>query len=209
MRAASIVGIIGVAVFAGDSMSAEQKPPDPRQPAVRLLVVNRANVRPEVLKAAEDDAGIIYRAASVQATSVNVGAADVSNLYAVDFIVMIVTGREGRLMAARVDRTAMGFATCDSNDDAKGAGMAFVLFDRVEDNAAKHHVMTSRVLGKVIAHEVGHLLLPSNSHSEDGIMRGVWDLRSGLLEYFTSAQTQPIQQQLMLAPGRAACRPGN
>jgi hypothetical protein len=90
----------------------------------------------------------------------------------------------------------MCFAVGDSNDGAGTGGMAFVLSDRVEGNAAKHHMSMSRVLGQVIAHEVGHLLLPANSHSERGVMRGVWNLRSGLLEYFTVAQAEAIQQRL-------------
>ena len=31
------------------------------------------------------------------------------------------------------------------------------------------------ILGYVIAHEVGHLLLGSNSHSGSGIMQGQWE----------------------------------
>lgn len=205
MRATPIVGIfVGLTAVTAARMSAGQEAPDPGLPAVRLLVVNRAKVRPEMLKAAETDVTAIYRAAGVQTNWVNIGPADIS-YDAVDFIVMIVSGEETRVMAARQGAAAVGFTVCDSSDGGHG-GMAFVLFDRVEENATKHHASISRILGKVIAHEVGHILLPLNSHSERGIMRGVWDLRSGLLEYFTSAQAQAIQQQLTLAPGRAACR---
>jgi len=165
-------------------------------PAVGVLVNNRANLRPEMLKAAEDDAATIYRAAGVQVTWANAGPTDVGRDYAVDFIVMIVSGKEAVTMAARSDQDAMGFAVRDSNDEAGSGGMAFVLFDRVEDNASSHHVSISRILGQVIAHELGHLLLPGNSHSERGIMRAAWNLRSGLLEYFTPAQSERIQRRL-------------
>jgi hypothetical protein len=33
------------------------------------------------------------------------------------------------------------------------------------------------IIGLVIAHEIGHLLLPYGSHSDTGIMRGQWDIR--------------------------------
>ena len=99
-------------------------------------------------------------------------------------------------MAARSDQDAMGFAVRDSNDETGPGGMAFVLFDRVENSASSHHVSISRVLGQVIAHELGHLLLPGHRHSERGIMRAAWNLRSGLLEYFTPAQAESIQRRL-------------
>jgi hypothetical protein len=161
-----------------------------------VLVSNPANLRPEMLIAAEDDAATIYRVAGVQMTCVNAGRADVGYDYAVDFIVMIVSGKEAGRMAARSNQDAMGYAVRDSNDEAGRGGMAFVLFDRVEDRASSHHVSISRVLGQVIAHELGHLLLPSNSHSERGIMRAVWNLRSGLLEYFATAQAEMIRRRL-------------
>jgi hypothetical protein len=129
-------------------------------------------------------------------TCVNVGPTDVGSEYVVDFIVMIVSGKEAGRMAARSNQDAMGYAVRDSNDEAGRGGLAFVLFDCVEDNASNHHVSISRVLGQVIAHELGHLLLPSNSHSERGLMRAKWNLRSGLLEYFTTAQAETIQRRL-------------
>src|SRR5262245_66385177 len=109
---------------------------------------------------------------------------------------MIVSGKEAATMAARSHQDVMGFAVLDSNDERGRGGMAFVLSDRVEGSASSHHVSISRVLGEVIAHELGHLLLPANSHSERGIMHDVWNLRSGLLEYFTTAQAEMIRRRL-------------
>jgi hypothetical protein len=55
-----------------------------------------------------------------------------------------------------------------------------VFYDRVEDFAVKHiaytHADTAQMLGHVIAHEIGHLLLNVQTHSASGIMRGRWDL---------------------------------
>jgi len=199
MRLTAIMAIAGMTVMAGTSTAiAQEMPASP--PVGRVLVSNRANLRPEMLKAAEDDAATIYRVAGVQMTWVNVAPTDVGSDYAVDFIVMIVSGKEAGRMAARSDQDAMGFAVRDSNDEAGPGGTAFVLFDRVEDSASSHHVSISRILGQVIAHELGHLLLPVNSHSERGIMSAVWNLRSGLLEYFTSAQAEMIRRRL--APRR-------
>ena len=53
--------------------------------------------------------------------------------------------------------------------------IAQVFFRRVEEFARIYRVDLSTMLGHVIAHEVGHLLMPTNAHSPTGLMRGVWD----------------------------------
>ena len=56
------------------------------------------------------------------------------------------------------------------------------------------------ILGFVIAHEIGHLLLGSNSHSETGIMQGQWErkqvrkLMKGDL-HFTAQQSKLIRAE--------------
>ena len=200
MRSAAMVAIAGMTVMAQASSTVAQDL-SASPPAAGVLVSNRANLRPEMLKAAEDDAAAIFRVAGVQTTWVNAEPTDVGHDYPVDFIVMVVSGKEAARMAARADQDAMGVAVRDSNDEAGPGGMAFVLFDRVENSASSHHVSISRVLGQVIAHELGHLLLPGNGHSERGIMRAAWNLRSGLLEFFTPAQAESIQRRLATRRG--------
>jgi len=43
------------------------------------------------------------------------------------------------------------------------------------------------ILGDVVAHEIGHLLLGSRAHSATGIMRGWWD-RAQLQRALTGRQ---------------------
>jgi hypothetical protein len=52
--------------------------------------------------------------------------------------------------------------------------IAYVFYDRVRTIAQKAHQVDGSPLGVVIAHEIGHLLLPYGSHSETGLMRGLW-----------------------------------
>jgi hypothetical protein len=60
------------------------------------------------------------------------------------------------------------------------------------------HVSMGQVLGNVIAHEVGHLLLNQQVHSPHGIMRGDWgfldfrDMASGML-VFTPQQAEVLR----------------
>jgi hypothetical protein len=56
---------------------------------------------------------------------------------------------------------------------------AYVFFDRVkafsEVAIPNRREIVGTVLGHVIVHELGHLLMPEKPHTTFGIMRGVWD----------------------------------
>jgi hypothetical protein len=52
---------------------------------------------------------------------------------------------------------------------------AQIFFRQVEDLAFRSHVAVSRLLAYVVAHEIGHLLLPQMRHSMTGLMKGDWD----------------------------------
>jgi hypothetical protein len=60
-----------------------------------------------------------------------------------------------------------------------GYATAFIFYDRVLALRTQPRPMPV-MLGRVLAHEIVHLLLPSEGHSELGLMRGQWsadDLR--------------------------------
>ena len=52
--------------------------------------------------------------------------------------------------------------------------LATVFSDRIDRAATRVGVETGTLLGRVIAHEVGHLLLGSGYHGEAGVMRAEW-----------------------------------
>jgi hypothetical protein len=65
---------------------------------------------------------------------------------------------------------------------ARSAVLATVYVDRVAQVANAAGLRSGTLLGYAIAHELGHLLLASNTHSRNGLMRPVWrdeELRSG------------------------------
>jgi hypothetical protein len=53
--------------------------------------------------------------------------------------------------------------------------IAQIFFRQVQDFARTYRVELSTMLAYVIAHEIGHLLLPGNAHSPAGLMRANWD----------------------------------
>jgi hypothetical protein len=82
-----------------------------------------------------------------------------------EFVVRLVSGAVG-------DARVLGEAFVDT---AKGTGvLATVFVDRVYAFAAAAKTDVLSVLGRVIAHEIGHLMLGSNDHTETGLMRATW-----------------------------------
>ena len=55
--------------------------------------------------------------------------------------------------------------------------MAYVFYSRLQMIALASRGEDLNLMGLVIAHEIGHLLLPYGSHSETGVMRSRWELR--------------------------------
>jgi len=79
-------------------------------------------------------------------------------------------------MAARghIEEDALGFAAVP--EDGMGR-IAYAIYDRVRDTAARAAMNEDDLLGFVMAHEIAHLLLPRGAHTETGLMRGHWNVR--------------------------------
>ena len=77
---------------------------------------------------------------------------------------------EGGALQTR-DGAIMGAAS----RTARGTGIAWVYYRRVLEEAEHYAVPPARVLACVMAHEIGHLVLASNGHDADGLMRAVWN----------------------------------
>lgn len=81
-------------------------------------------------------------------------------------------------VGSRADVDTLGFAFIDL--DAGGGSLATVYADRVRAMAQGAGVDAAELLGRTMAHEVGHLLLGTNRHASRGLMRASWsstDLR--------------------------------
>jgi len=63
------------------------------------------------------------------------------------------------------------------------------------------------LLGIAIAHEIGHLLLPDNSHSQTGLMRAKWGKADFWLAqrsqlFFTAEQGELIRSRMASGSGK-------
>lgn len=71
--------------------------------------------------------------------------------------------------------------------DAGAGSLATVYANRVRVMAQRAGVEVAELLGRAMAHEVGHLLLGTNGHAEHGLMRASWssvDLRGHRAQWF-------------------------
>ena len=90
---------------------------------------------------------------------------------------------------------AMGYAP---SSGGQGGRIAYVLSDRVEQLSHTRGTDMAAVLGVAVAHELGHLLLPSHAHSETGLMRKEWNRRDfrnawNELPLFTPEQVRDLR----------------
>lgn len=67
---------------------------------------------------------------------------------------------------------SLGFSLVDIG--RRAGTLATVFVDRVTAMAALAGVDQGELLGRVIAHEIAHLLIGTNDHSPRGLMRGAW-----------------------------------
>lgn len=158
-----------------------------------VTVCDFAGVDPAVLAAAEGVASDVYRTAGVIIEWTESGCvAGAPRLYVNLVSVDSADVHLGELV--------VGFAE-------SGGLTATVLYNRVQHLARRHHKKPQMVLGYVIAHELGHLLLPPHAHSMTGIMRPTLNLDTGagaLRVSFT-----PEQAELIASAPYTAIRPQN
>jgi hypothetical protein len=95
-------------------------------------------------------------------------------------------------------KTEAGFAAVTAGPYRR----AYVFYDRVKTfsnmiEAMPNNKSVGLVLGHVIAHELGHLLIPGHAHTPVGIMRGEWDHQQWKIAARGSLLFDPTQAKLM------------
>jgi hypothetical protein len=179
-------------------------------PTISVWVYNLANVSPDYVAEAEAEASSILEKAGVKLIWRSIPFSDngvrqpsLEHLGATGFAMRIVP----RSMAERMDprHTTLGLAVpCQPGE----AGcIANVFYDRADQLAAECRtegrcLSSAQILGHASAHEIGHLLLGSNSHSSAGLMRANWwskDLRLPAREglFFTLDQAEQIRREVL------------
>ncbi len=171
------------------------------EPAATVLVYNHAHVARSILVAAEREAGRILDGAGVQIIWLECPVAPTTDsaeepclrkLKSSDILLRVLS----RPARHRLKADVFGFAVSPI--------LASVYYDyalrlAVEDEYLDFDARI--ILGCVIAHELGHLFLGSNSHASAGIMRSPWgqkQLQQALMGtlLFTAEQAKGMQAQV-------------
>jgi hypothetical protein len=167
---------------------------------ITVVVNDNAAVSGAVLHQAETVASRIFGAAGIQVAWVNCSGGVAEEACRVtagsgQFVLHIVpTGKTS---------TDSVFGMAFLGQDGSGK-YCDVFFDRIAEAHRSFGTDKSQLLGTVVAHEIGHLLLGSHAHSQIGIMAPVWaeenlrNISMGLL-LFTREQSSLMKASLMKA----------
>jgi hypothetical protein len=85
---------------------------------------------------------------------------------------------------------------CALGQAVRSTGHAYVFYNRLAGESLTRPVDLTVMLAYVVAHEVGHLLLPPNSHSRYGIMQASLDFTFGKPHQFTAEQAAMMRDAL-------------
>jgi hypothetical protein len=109
--------------------------------------------------------------------------------------------------ALHLDVILVGEAAADSKNSNRTAfgqagrviRRAYIYYSRITDHARLTDGDPVWVLALVLAHEVGHMLLPEYSHSLSGLMRAKWEGRIEIVPDFAADQAATIRSLLTTA----------
>jgi hypothetical protein len=127
-------------------------------PIICLEMANDAEVPAAILKKSQNEVARIFAAAGLAVEWTQTGPSFTIQMVA---STPVYPGTAPPVMGV-ASRTPRG-------------ATAKIFFHQVEDLALRSHVDVGRLLAYVVAHEIGHLLLPRMPHSLTGVMKADWD----------------------------------
>jgi len=194
-------GILSIDAVGASAGSPPGELPKPARQLI-LIVYDQARIATGTMRQAQEDVLKIFASAGVELAWID--SQNTSRFYhAIDaceepFRVHVVVRR--RLSASNESRHVMG--TSFGANLPSGASV-HVFYDEALRLALRHRRPPGKILGMVIAHELGHILLPMSAHSPNGIMRADWDgdglMRTGYPNAaFADDQADVIRHKLAL-----------
>ncbi len=161
----------------------------PERATIVLHVDDFANLRSSDLKGAEAVARRIFAAAGIRTVWVH-GRDKGPRIGGALHVKVLVLSRE----MAEQKISADGVGPAVLGQAAKVCGRAYIFSHRIDALAKRNQRYVGDLLGRVIAHEVGHLLLPENGHSAIGVMTAALNLNRSAFVAFTPEQRATIRQ---------------
>jgi hypothetical protein len=162
--ARAAVVVLGATLMAcGDAYAAQTE-----AGTVVLHVTDYAHVQPTEMALAQEHASRVYANAGVRLvwTDGCAAAANPDGARHLDVVVLSAA------MAERYNPPPRTFGQA-----SPVTKRALIFYGRAIVHAIESHSDPALLLGLVLAHEVGHMLLPAPSHASSGVMRADWDGR--------------------------------
>ncbi len=143
--------------------------------SITVRIYDYARVPPECIEEAQAHVTDLYAAIGVQAVWAKTVRPTESRVHSPErdpreLLMKILSPAMSRRLGVAEDALGLAAVTL-----LEGGTIAYVLFDRVSHVAITSATSRATVLGMVISHELGHLLLPHGSHSRTGLMRPRWN----------------------------------
>lgn len=182
--------VVGIATGTG-AMAA---PAEADQPSLVIAVENHANVDVLELEAGLELARRLYRLAGVRTEWPVTKRPVAGRVPGPDkaWITVVLLGRGMSSLGTKA--SVLGVAPPMPADVRRHV---FIFTQRVEQFAKRHDLPLARVLGHVIAHEIGHVLMPGAGHTKEGVMQAVTPAKAlspgASLLLFTTAENRAIQ----------------
>jgi hypothetical protein len=180
---------------------------------IAIRVYNRDRVKGDTLRASEEMAQRILRAAGIGSAWLDCLTQQGESSHSCDaapgpltFNITLVKHWDG----GDGEENKLGLAV----QNPPGLGTyCYVFTQRLSELVSDTHVHPARLLGTAMAHEVGHLLKGSNSHSPSGIMAAQWHgdeiqaVRMGTLA-FTAQDEAAMRARLTTVSAQKARKNG-
>lgn len=195
-----VIGLVLVSPSFGRSKSSEK---DLATTEITIRIRDYAHANPLVLEHAESVAGELLHKADVETRWIDcpVGSSGTGvcsrPLSTLDFVVNLLPHTMSD--QARFAGGVLGSAIEGTGDNF--GFIASVFYDIAKEQAGEHQVDFGELLGDAVAHELGHLLLGTNSHSGRSLMSAFWSgsqfrlAAQGGLE-FSSAEVKRIKASM-------------
>jgi hypothetical protein len=198
---------IGFALGVVLTVSAGAGPAEPTL-AITLSVYNYAQVPEKILSEAEKEVTEIFRKIGVESTwrhpSLSSEKNPAGSVFEAPFLslelsILIISSSAAEPMEERLDLKEEVLGLSPRPKEGRGGRLAYVFHHRVREFVIKRTLLEQEalVLGLAMAHEIGHLLLPHDSHSHGGIMRSRWDRQDLRLATFGDLVFTPQQAKLI------------
>jgi hypothetical protein len=176
--AAVVVMLIGIDLAARERVACTGAN---RLATIDVLVLDYAQLPRGVLMRAEEKVTLVYRSIPIETTWRHARSTPYSSApptpvppdgsgIRITFLIL------SPIMVARHSVSGDVLAATPRSVDAPGR-LAFVFYDHIAALAHRRDVDEAQILGYVMAHEIGHMLLPVGAHTEVGVMRHGLDSR--------------------------------